>query len=188
MAGKFYERLHQRLRDLVAQGTKVADPASGTRAARIHKWINEAEEHLKSSADQTFLLEFRVLQRSQDSGSPAFQRIVNDDEADSHSPSAYWVAEPDAFLDFRFDLLAKVNDLLKAAATKLEIAGHSVPTLGEQLREAREQAGHTQEEAAAQISEECDHKYISEWEAGIRRPGVKLSKKIREYIKTTKTA
>ena len=176
----FYQRLHERIRDLAAQGHKVSDPEAGTRAARIHKWITEAEECLALFEDQTFLSGFRVLQKSQGRFSPPFQRIVNDEEADSCGLSAYRVGEADVLVDFRFDLLAKVNDVLKAAATKLEIAGHSLPTLREQLKEARDRAGHSQRTAAKILG--YDHKYISEWETGKRKPHARQEKNIRDYI------
>jgi DNA-binding XRE family transcriptional regulator len=179
MGVTFYQRLHERLRDLAAQGRKVSDPEAGTRAARIHKWIRETEECLSLFEDQAFLSEFRVLQ-SQGPLSPPFQRIVNDDEEDSCSPSAYRVDKADVLFDFRFDLLTKVTDILRAAAMKLEIAGHSVPTLGEQLRDARDRAGHSQRAAAKKLG--YDHKYISEWETGKRKPHAKQAKNIRDYI------
>ena len=78
----------------------------------------------------------------------------------------------------------KVNHTLTDAATKLDIAGHSVPTLGEELREARHRAGHSLREAADELG--YDHKYISEWERGKRRPHVKHAKNIREYIEKNK--
>jgi transcriptional regulator with XRE-family HTH domain len=63
--------------------------------------------------------------------------------------------------------------------------GHSLPTLGEELRAARLRAGHTQQEAAEQIGDTCGHKYVSEWESGKRKPHPNMAKKIRDYIKKT---
>ena len=90
-----------------------------------------------------------------------------------------------SLLDFDFDELAKANDTLKSAATRLEMEGHSSFTLGEELRAARLRAGHTQEKAAEQIGAKCDHKYVSEWESGKRKPHPPMAKKIRDYIKKT---
>ena len=61
------------------------------------------------------------------------------------------------------------------------MAGNSYEgELGEQLRAARRRAGHAQWVAAEKI--ECDHKAISEWETGKRKPHPKAEKKIRDYI------
>jgi DNA-binding transcriptional regulator YiaG len=89
-------------------------------------------------------------------------------------------------LDFRFEHLARANVILKFAATKLEIEGHSVPGdpsdegLGEELRAARVRAGHSQRAAADDIG--YDHKDISEWETGKRKPHPKAAKDLRDYI------
>ena len=164
-------------------------------AARIHKWIKEAEECLLQLQDQDkeSLAAFRLIQQSQGRFFPAFELKVKELKEGDSSKSAYrpsWTDRrtgqregTDVLLDFRFDLLAKVIDILKAAVTKLEIAGHySLPTLGEHLRAARAHAGHSQREAAEKIGGTCQHKYISEWETGKRTPHVDMAKSIRDYI------
>lgn len=188
MSGKSYAELYKRIRDLIGRGTKVADERAGTPEARIHKWTREAEECLSQLEDKTALSTFRHLQQKS-------EFIVGDDfDPDSISKSAYSPQWTDArtgategtdLVDFRFDYLEQINGVLKSAATKLELEGHSLPTLGEELRAARLHAGHSQQKAAEQIGDKCDHKYISEWETGKRKPRPDMAKKIRDYIKKT---
>jgi DNA-binding transcriptional regulator YiaG len=188
VSDKSYARLHKRLQELIAIGKKVANITAGTPEAQIHKWIKEAEECLSLLEDKTALSDFRHIQQRSE-----FQ--VDDGDEDSSSLGAYrpsWIDQrtglmhgADVLLDFRFDQLAKANDILKSAATKLEMEGHSLPTLGEELRAARLRAGHTQQEAAEQIGDTWGHKYVSEWESGKRKPHPNMAKKIRDYIKKT---
>jgi hypothetical protein len=168
MAGQpaFYAELHKRIQDLIVRGKKVANAKAGTPAARIHRWIRDAVECLSRLEDETALSDFRHIQQSQGRFTPPFEFKVDDDDKADCSRSAYRHDEADVLLDFRFDQLAKANDILKSAATKLEMEGHSLPTLGQELRIARARAGHSQREAGKQIG--YDHKYISEWERGDR--------------------
>ena len=189
MAG--HAQLQQRLQDLVGRGTKIVDESAGMPAAQIHDWVNEAEDCLSLLEDKmpTALSEFRRIRRS-------FEFKVDDFDEASSSKSAYrpeWIdrrtglAEgSDVLLDFRFEYLEQANSILKLAATKLEIEGHSLPgnstaeKLGEELRAARLRAGHSQREAAEKIG--YDHKYLSEWETGKRKPRPKAAKDICDYI------
>jgi DNA-binding XRE family transcriptional regulator len=54
------------------------------------------------------------------------------------------------------------------------------PKLGQQLRAARDRAGHSQRQAAEKMG--YDHKNISEWETGKRKPRPDTAKNIRDYI------
>lgn len=111
---------------------------------------------------------------------------VDEEEEGSSSASAYRPKGTDVLLDFNFEHLKRANDILKFAATKLEIERHpltgdpSDERLGEELRAARRRAGHSQRDAADDIG--YDHKDISEWERGKRRPHPKAAKDIRDYI------
>jgi DNA-binding XRE family transcriptional regulator len=188
----FSARLHQQLKYLIARGTKVSNPMAGMQAARIRKWMREAEECLALLEDKTSLLAFQSIKHSQGHFTPPLEFKVADDDESSSSKSAYrpsWIDQhtglkdgADVLLDFRFDLLAKANEILKAAAAKLEKEGHSSsPTLGEQLRAARAKAGHSQRIAAEKLG--YDHHAISEWETGKRNPHPDAAKNIGDYIK-----
>jgi hypothetical protein len=186
-----YAQLHQRLQDLIARGAKVADATAGTPAAQIHDWINKAQLCLLLLEDKmpTLLADFRRMQ-------PNFEFKVDEDEEAGSSNSAYrpsWIDQrtglkdgADVLLDFRFDLLDQANGILKLAATKLEMEGHSLPgnfsdeRLGEELLAARKRAGHSLRQAATKIG--YDHKYLSEWERGKRKPHPEAAKNIRDYI------
>src|SRR5204862_1186372 len=105
---------------------------------------------------------------------------VDEEEEGSGSASAYRPKDADVLLDFNFENLKRANDILKFAATKLEIERHpltgdtSAELLGEELRAARRRAGHSQRDAADDIG--YDHKDISEWETGKRHPHPKAAK------------
>ncbi len=122
MSGKSYAQLHQRLQDLINQGTKVADSATETPAAQIHQWSREAEACLLlvQGLIPTALAEFRLVRQS-------FEFKVHDDDEGSSSESAYRPEGADVLLDFRFGYLARANEILKLAATALEIEGHLLP-------------------------------------------------------------
>jgi DNA-binding XRE family transcriptional regulator len=127
----------------------------------------------------TALSEFRRIRQS-------FEFKVDDEKEAFSSASAYRPEGANVLLDFRFDRLGRANNILKLAATKLEIEGHSLPGdpsdegLGEELRAARRRAGHSQRDAAEKIG--YDHKAISEWERGKRKPHPNAAKNIRDYI------
>ena len=111
---------------------------------------------------------------------------VDEEEEGSGSASAYRPKDADVLLDFNFEHLKRANDILKFAATKLEIEQHSLTgapldeRLGGELRAARLRAGHSQREAAEAIG--YDHKDISEWERGERIPHPNAAKNILDYI------
>jgi hypothetical protein len=73
VSGRSYAQLYQRLQDLIARGTKVADGLAGTPGAQIHDWINEAENCLLLLEDKmpTLLSDFRRI--------PSFEFKVDDD-------------------------------------------------------------------------------------------------------------
>ena len=67
------------------------------------------------------------------------------------------------------------------AASKSQGEPRQRPTrLGRELRAARLRAGHSQRQAAEKMG--YDHKSISEWETGKRKPHPKTAKDIRDYI------
>ena len=111
---------------------------------------------------------------------------VDEEEEGSGSESAYRPKGADVLLDFNFEHLKRANDILKFAATKIEIEQHpltgdpSDERLGEELRAARRRAGHSQRDAAEAIG--YDHKDVSEWERGNRIPHPKAVKNILDYI------
>lgn len=198
VSGKSYAQLYQRLQDLIAQGAKVADAGAGTPATEIHQWIIGAHNCLALLEDRipTALADFRRIRE-------CVEFKVNEGEEALSSKSAYEpeVTNPDTgevgiadvLLDFRFDCLGQLNDILKFAATKIEIEELTLSSvhrddepIGKRLLDARNRAGHTQEEAAEEIG--CDHKDISEWERGMRkRPHPSSVKKILNYIKKYST-
>jgi DNA-binding XRE family transcriptional regulator len=181
VSGKSYVQLLKRIEDLIARGTKVSDASAGTPSAQIHDWVIEAEDCLSLLEDKipTALSDFRRLRQS-------FEFKVDVDEEAFSSASAYRPEGADVLLDFSFEHLKRANDILKFAATKLGIEGHSLPGdpsdegLGEELRAARRRAGHSQRVAAEKIG--YDHKTICEWESGKRKPQPKAVKCILDYI------
>jgi hypothetical protein len=183
VSGKSYAQLLKRIEDLIARGTKVSDASAGTPSAQIHDWVSRVENCLSLLEDKipTALSEFRRIRQS-------FESKVNEEKEASSSASAYRPEGTDTLLDFKFEHLARANDILRLAATKLEIEieGHSLSNdisaerLGKELRAARRRAGHTQWKAAVEI--ECDHKDISEWERWKRDPHPSSVKKILDYI------
>jgi DNA-binding transcriptional regulator YiaG len=176
---KSYPQLLKVIQDLIATGNKISDPTAGTPSAEIHIWVSKVGQCLLLLEDKlpTPLSDFQHLRQS-------FEFKVDDDEEASSSASAYRPDRSDVLLDFSFEHLRRANDILKFAATKLEIEGHlpqaNPETLGEELRAARRSAGHSQRDAADDIG--YDHKDISEWETGKRIPHPKAAKDIRDYI------
>lgn len=181
MSGKSYAQLLKLIQDLIATGTKVSDASAGTPSPQIREWVNRADYCLSLLEDKipTALSEFRRIRRS-------FEFKVGDDKEAFSSASAYRPDGSDVLLDFSFEHLMRANDILKFAATKLEVEGHSLAgdfsdeRLGEHLRAARLRAGHSQRDAADEMG--YDHKDISEWERGKRKPHPKAAKDIRDYI------
>jgi DNA-binding transcriptional regulator YiaG len=183
VSGKSYAQLLKTIEDLIATGTKVSDESAGTPSAQIHEWVSEAQICLSLLEDKvpTALSDFRRIRQS-------FEFKVDEEEEASSSASAYRPKGADVLQDFSFEHLARANEILKSAATKLEIEieGHSLSNdisaerLGKELRAARDRAGHTQWEAADEIG--CDHKDISEWERGRRHQHPSSVKKILDYV------
>ncbi len=190
--------VRERLRKLIARGTRVADMTSKTSGERIIIWMEEAERCLEDGGAvvEKQLLAFRTAREScvfkvkEESLnykiSETENRIRQDFDLGPLSGSAYRPTETDELLDFRFERLQEATAALRAADKILKGSGSSsgsAPnlTLGERLRAAREQAGHSQREAAQKIG--YDHKYISEWETGKTTPSLKAAKNIRDYIK-----
>ncbi len=181
MSGKSYAQLLKLIEDLIARGTKVSDASAGTPWAQIHDWVSRVEDCLSLLEDKlpTALSEFRRIRQS-------FEFKVDNEKEAFSSASAYRPEGADVLLDFSFEHLGRANNILKIAATKLEIEGHSLPGdpsdegLGEELRAARLRAGHSQRHAAEQIG--YDHKDVSEWERGKRKPRPNTAKNIRDYI------
>jgi DNA-binding XRE family transcriptional regulator len=181
MSGKSYAELLKAIQDLIATGAKISDASAGAPSAQIHQWVSKAAYCLSLLEDKipTAVSDFRNIRQS-------FEFKVDDDKEALTSASAYRDGESDVLLDFSFEHLKQANDILKFAATKLEIEGHHLPGspsdegLGEELRAARLRAGHTQRDAAEKIL--CDHKDISEWERGKRKPHPNTAKNIRDYI------
>jgi DNA-binding transcriptional regulator YiaG len=169
------------IQDLIATGTKVSDANAGTPSAQIHQWVSKAGSCLSLLEDKipTAFAEFRHLRQS-------LEFKLDEEEEGSGSASAYRPKGTDVLVDFNFEHLKRANDILKFAATKLEIERHlltgdpSDERLGEELRAARHRAGHSQRDAADDIG--YDHKDISEWERGKRIPRPKAAKDIRDYI------
>lgn len=180
MSGKSYAQLLKLIEDLIATGNNISDANAGTPSVQIHSWIGTAERCLLLLEDKvpTAVSDFRRIRQS-------FEFKVAEDEEASSSASAYRPKGGDSLLDFSFEHLKRANDILKFAATKLELEGHSLPghssdeELGEQLRATRRRAGHSQRDAAKDLG--YDHKDISEWERG-RKPHPKAAKDIRDYI------
>jgi DNA-binding XRE family transcriptional regulator len=181
VSGKSYAQLLKLIEDLIARGTKVSDPSAGTASAQIHDWVSKVECCLSLLEDKipTALSDFRRIRQS-------FEFKVDDWEEASSSASAYRPEGADVLLDFNFKHLGRANNILKFAATKLEIEGYSLPGdhsdegLGKELRAARVRAGHSQRDAAEKIG--YDHKDVSEWETGKRKPHPKAAKNIRDYV------
>jgi DNA-binding transcriptional regulator YiaG len=181
VSGKSYAQLLKLIKDLIARGTKVSDASAGTPSAQIHDWVSKVEYCLSLLEDKipTALSEFRRIRQR-------FEFKVDDEKEALSSASAYRPDGADVLLDFSFEHLGQANDILKFAATKLEIEGHSLPGdpsdegIGEELRAARLRAGLSQRKAAEGIG--CDHKDVSEWERGKRKPHPKAAKDIRDYI------
>jgi DNA-binding XRE family transcriptional regulator len=189
---KTYAQLHQRLQELIARGTKVADAGAGTPAAEIHEWISGAQYCLALLEDKipTALADFRRIRESVEfqvrEGEEAFssKSAYNPETTNPYTGEA---ERADVLLDFRFDYLGQINQIMRFAATKIEIGGLALSaahpddeSLGKRLRDARKRAGQTQEEAAIAIV--CDHKDISDWERGKRNPRPSSTKKILDYI------
>jgi DNA-binding transcriptional regulator YiaG len=182
VSGKSYAQLLKLIEDLIARGTKVSDPNAATRSAEILDWTSRVEYCLSLLEDKipTALSDFRRIRQG-------FEFKVDEEGDDSSSASAYRPAGSDVLLDFSFEHLGQANSILKLAATKLEIEGHSVPDdpsdkeLGEDLHAARLRAGHSQRDAAEQIG--YDHKDVGEWERGKRKPHPNAAKNIRDYIR-----
>jgi DNA-binding transcriptional regulator YiaG len=178
---KSYAQLLKVIQDLIATGNKISDPTAGTPSAEIRDWVSKAGHCLLFLEDKlpTPLSDFRHLRQS-------FEFKVAADEEDFSSKSAYRPEGSDVLLDFSFEHLKRANDILKFAATKLEIEGHlalgnpSDERLGEELHAARLRAGHSQRDAAEKIG--YDHKDIGDWERGKRKPHPKAAKDIRDYI------
>lgn len=120
MSGRSYAQLHQRLQDLIAQGANVAAAEAGTPAAEIHEWMNAVHYCLALIEDKipTALSDFRHLRNN-------FEFRVNEDEEPGSSESAYRPDGADVLLDFRFEYIEQANNILKFAATKLEIEGNA---------------------------------------------------------------
>jgi DNA-binding XRE family transcriptional regulator len=181
VSGKSYARLAKTIQDLIVTGNKISDANAGTPSVQIHDWVRTAERCLLLLEDKlpTVVSDFRRIRQS-------FEFKVAEDEEASSSASAYRPKGGDVLLDFSFEHLKQAKDILKFAATKLEIEGHSQAgdfsdeELGQQLRAARLLAGHTQRDAADDLG--YDHKDISEWERGKRKPHPKAAKDIRDYI------
>lgn len=181
MSGKSYAQLLKLIEDLIARGAKVSDPNAGTPSAQVLNWISTVEYCLSLLEDKipTAHSDFRRIRQS-------FEFKVDDSKEAFSSASAYRPEGAEVLLDFSFEHLARANDILKLAAIKLEIEGHSLSRdssdegLGKELRAARLRAGHSQRDAAEEMG--YDHKDISEWERGRRRPHPKAAKDIRDYI------
>ncbi|MDT8071034.1 MAG: helix-turn-helix transcriptional regulator [Terriglobia bacterium] len=181
MSGKSYAQLLKEIEHLIAAGSKISDGSAGTSSAQIHDWIGRAEYCLSLLEDKipAAVSEFRRIRQG-------FEFKVDDYEEASSSASAYRPDGTDVLLDFRFEHLARANDILRFAAKKLEIEGHSSPdvlsdeSLREELRAARLRAGHSQRKAAEEIG--YDHKAVCEWERGKRKPHPEAAKNIRDYI------
>lgn len=67
-----------------------------------------------------------------------FRRFLNGsefkiDDEDDHSASAYRLDEIDVLIDFNFELLRRANNVVRFAARKLEMEGHSLPEMEEIL-------------------------------------------------------
>ena len=152
MSGTSYAELLKVIQDLIATGTKVSDASAGTPSDQIHKWLSKAEYCLSLLEDKmpTAFSEFRHMRQS-------LEFKVDEEEEGSGSGSAYRPKGTDVLLDFNFEHLKRANDILKFAATKLEIEQHSLTgapldeRLGGELRAARLRAGHSQREAAEAI-------------------------------------
>lgn len=181
VSGKSYAQLLKEIQDLIVTGTKVSDVNAGTPSAQILQWVSKAGYCLSLLEDKipTAFSDFRHIRQS-------LEFKVDEEEEGSGSASAYRPEDTDVLLDFNFEHLKRANDILKFAATKLEIERHpltgdpSDERLGDQLRAARLRAGHSQRVAADKIG--YDHKYISEWETGNRKPHPKALKNILDYI------
>lgn len=181
MSVNSYAQLLKMIEDLIDRGTRVSDPSAGTPSAQILDWVSRVEYCLSLLEDKipTALSEFRRIRQS-------FEFKVDDGEEAFSSASAYRPEGADVLLDFSFEYLERANNILRVAATKLEIEGHSSPGdppdegLGKELRAARVRAGHSQRYAAEEIG--YDHKAVSEWETGKRKPHPSAAKNIRDYI------
>lgn len=181
MAGESYAQLLKAIQDLIETGTKISDATAGTPWAQIHQWISKTEYCLLLLEDKmpTAFSDFRRVRLS-------LEFKVDEEEEGASSASAYRPEGADVLLDFNFEHLKRINDILKFAATKLEIELHPLKgdtvdkTIGEELRAARHRAGHSQRVAAEKIG--YDHKAISEWERGARNPHPEAEKNIRDYI------
>ena len=149
MAHKSYAKLLKKLQELIARGTQVSDVTAGTPSAQIREWINRAEYCLSLLEDKipTAVADFQRLRRS-------FEFKAEDNEEYITSESAYRPEGADVLLDFNFECLGEAVNILKFAATKLQLEVHSQPGelseegLGKALRAARLRAGHSQRVAA----------------------------------------
>jgi DNA-binding transcriptional regulator YiaG len=181
VSGKSYEQLLKRIQDLIVKGNKISDANAGIPSVEIHEWASAAEYCVLLLEDRlpTAVSDFRRIREG-------FEFKVTEEEEASSSASAYRHEGSDVLLDFSFEHLKRANDVLKFAATKLELEGHSLTGdssnkgLGELLRAARLRAGHSQQAAARAIG--YDHKCISEWETGKRKPHPEAQKNILDYI------
>jgi DNA-binding transcriptional regulator YiaG len=181
VSGKSYSQLLKLIEDLIARGTKVSDASAGTPPAQIHDWVSRSEYCLSLLEDKipTAVSDFRRTRQS-------FEFKVDIDDEASTSASAYRPEGADVLLDFSFEHLGQANNILKFAATKLEIEGHPLPVdlsdevLGKELRAARRRAGHSQRVAAEKMG--YDHKAVCEWERGKRKPHPEALKNILDYI------
>jgi len=131
LSSKTYEHLHARLTDLISEGEKIADRASGTPAAAIHEWASAAEYYLGFLEDKVpaAVSEFRRLRKN-------FEFRVEDDEESTMSPSGYRHERADVLLDFDFEMLNRANEILRFAVTKLEMEGHSSTTKNQDSAES----------------------------------------------------
>ncbi|HEX3821677.1 MAG TPA: hypothetical protein VHW45_15190, partial [Candidatus Sulfotelmatobacter sp.] len=117
MSGKSYPQLHQRIRDLIAQGSKVCDEEAGTRGAQIHQWLSESRYCLAFLDDKipTALSDFQRVRQD------CVFKLADDEEALA-SESAYR-DDGDVLWDFRFEKLQQALGILNLASRKLEMEG-----------------------------------------------------------------
>ena len=191
MPNASYSDVRERMQSLHSRGLKILAESkipvskSGAHEERIHDWARDAEEvlHLVDHVLPDVLSDFRDLgkqfvfqvdrSKSPPSNAAFHPRFVNPETGKKEAAPI--------LLDFRFDLMRQANALLRFADQKLKMLGALSQnaginqTLGERLRAARVRSGDRQEDVAEKLGENIDHKYVSEWERGLRHPKKHLS-------------
>ncbi len=148
--------LHRQIRALVQTGQICI----GYPGVEILKWLKQARDCLLALEHRfpTLVAEFNECHRE-----ASFNVELDGEENLTKSAFQPCMTDgPQIAIDFRFLLLWRVTELLDLAASRLEMDGHAISTLGQRLREARKAAGHIQFKTGHELG--VSAQTISIWE------------------------